>query len=72
MDLTRAPTVWSPAKRVLFRFLFAYLLLYNLPFPLQFVPLIEKLVRPGASSLLTEHLLRPYDQFWNWLVCENS
>jgi hypothetical protein len=68
MGLTSTPIVWSPAKRVLFRFLFAYLLLYNLPFPLQFVPLIEKAVRPRASDLLTERLLQPYDQFWNWLV----
>jgi hypothetical protein len=68
MGLTPAPVVWSPAKRLLFRFLFAYLVLYNLPFPLQFVPLIEKLVRPKASSLFTEQLLQPYEQLWGWLV----
>jgi hypothetical protein len=68
MGLTPAPVVWSPAKRVLFRFLFAYLLIYNLPFPLQFVPLIEKLVRRKASSLFTEQLLQPYEKLWGWLV----
>jgi hypothetical protein len=29
---------WSPATRVAFRFCFAFLLLYNFPFPLTFVP----------------------------------
>src|ERR1700732_840026 len=68
MGLTPAPTAWNPAKGILFQFLFAYLLLYNLPFPLQYVPLIEGYVRPGATGLVTEQLLQPYDQFWNWLV----
>ena len=33
---TAAPR-WSQAKRILFRFAFAYLLLYNLPFPLDYI-----------------------------------
>src|SRR5262245_10990676 len=28
-------TRWHPAKRIIFRFIFAYLLLFNLPFPLK-------------------------------------
>ncbi len=31
---------WSPATRVAFRFCFAFLLLYNIPFPLTFVPTV--------------------------------
>lgn len=33
-----AAPAWSPARRVLFRFVFAYLVLYLLPFPLTVVP----------------------------------
>lgn len=35
---TEAKPRWSLAKRILFRFAFAYLVLYNLPFPLEFIP----------------------------------
>ena len=43
---------WGLAKRVLFRFAFAYFLLYNLPFPLDLVPFIKK----------------PFEAFWNAAV----
>jgi hypothetical protein len=33
-----AAPVWGAAKRLLFRFAFAYLVLYNLPFPLNMLP----------------------------------
>lgn len=33
-----AAPVWGAAKRLLFRFAFAYLVLYNLPFPLSMLP----------------------------------
>jgi hypothetical protein len=46
---------WSPAGRCAFRFLFAYLVLYNLPFPLNAVP---------YASLVT----RWYTEFWNVAV----
>jgi hypothetical protein len=47
---------WSPAKRVLFRFAFSYLVLYNLPFPLHRIP--------WAGPILTQ----PYTGLWNGLV----
>jgi hypothetical protein len=46
---------WGPARRLLFRLLFAYLVLYNLPFPLQFLPY-------GAA------IARPYQELWNKAV----
>jgi len=46
---------WSPLTRLLFRFTFAYLVLYNVPFPLEYVPFAEKLVGP-------------YGELWNKLV----
>jgi len=47
---------WSPAKRVLFRFAFSYLVLYNLPFPLHRIP--------WAGPIITQ----PYQDLWHWLV----
>jgi hypothetical protein len=49
------PTTWGPAKRLLFRFTFAYLVLYILPFPLGFAS--------GMASLV-----QPYTDLWNALV----
>ena len=50
---------WSLGKRILFRFVFAYLLLYNLTFPLNFLVFAPKLV---------EEISKPYENFWNALV----
>lgn len=55
MEMTGAPAGWNPAKRILFRFVFAYLVLYILPFPLGAVP-------------FTEALAEPYTQLWNAVV----
>jgi hypothetical protein len=68
MGLNPTPAVWSPAKRVLFRFLFAYVLLYCLPFPLHFLPLLEKLGRSDEAFSVVEEALKRYDEFWQWLV----
>ncbi|MBX7220594.1 MAG: hypothetical protein K1Y36_11660 [Blastocatellia bacterium] len=46
---------WSFPTRVLFCFTFAYLVLYNLPFPLNIIP-------------AGEGLARPYAKLWDWLV----
>ncbi len=35
------PAEWSPVKRVGFRFLCCYFLLYNFPFPLEYVPWLD-------------------------------
>lgn len=43
---------WSLAKRILFRFAFAYLVLYNLPFPLSYVPFVGE----------------AYQGFWDFIV----
>ena len=54
-----APSAWSPAKRVGFRFLFSYFVLYLLPFPLGQLPFIGIITRPWGQfdrwlSLWTE------------------
>jgi hypothetical protein len=46
---------WHPFNRTAFRFAFVYLLLFNLPFPLNVFPYIDKV---GQF----------YDSFWIWLV----
>ena len=38
-DLRPNP-VWSPVKRLLFRFAFSYLVLYSFPFPLYYIPYV--------------------------------
>ncbi|MFL6193533.1 MAG: hypothetical protein ACJ75H_05140, partial [Thermoanaerobaculia bacterium] len=52
VEMAQPVPAWGLAKRVLFRFAFAYLLLYNLPFPLSVVPFINK----------------PFEAFWNAVV----
>jgi hypothetical protein len=37
---------WNPAHRIVFRFLFVYLILYILPFPLSYVSLISSWLQP--------------------------
>ncbi len=46
---------WSPAQRILFRFVFAYLVLYIFPFPLDQIPYLEI-----AST--------EYEKLWHWIV----
>src|SRR5689334_14063011 len=53
-DLRPNP-LWSPAKKVLFRFAFCYLLLYSFPFPLYYIPYV------GMIGMWTF-------QMWNKLV----
>src|SRR5262245_9397291 len=46
---------WSRPKRVLFRFVFVYLLLYLLPFPLDLIPQAEPAVKgfeTGSNAAL--------------------
>ena len=54
MDIAKTP--WSRGARVGFRFLFAYLVLYNLPFPL------------GQEVTATEWLGEAYEKGWNKVV----
>jgi hypothetical protein len=49
------PNVWSRSRRVGFRFAFAYLLLYNFPFPLGAVP-------------FTDTIKEWYDKLWHLVV----
>ncbi|HEV7504052.1 MAG TPA: hypothetical protein VGS07_04005 [Thermoanaerobaculia bacterium] len=56
MDPRNTFPTWSPTKRILFRFAFSYLVLYNLPFPLHRIP--------WAGPIITQ----PYKDLWNWLV----
>jgi hypothetical protein len=46
---------WNPATRLLFRFGFSYLVLYNFPFPLDYIPYVDMAVMP-------------YYQLWQLLV----
>jgi uncharacterized membrane protein YphA (DoxX/SURF4 family) len=48
---------WSLALRIAFRFVFCYVLLYNLPFPLEYLPI------PGLEALFTA-----YFKFWDVVV----
>jgi len=47
---------WSPTRRIVFRFVFSYLILYNFPFPLDAIPWL--------GPILTQ----PYTDLWNALV----
>ena len=51
----KAPAAWHPATRVVFRFVFVYLILYILPFPLGSVP-------------YTDALAEPYTELWNAII----
>lgn len=46
---------WSLAKRILFRFAFAYLVLYNLPFPMDYIPFVDE-------------LFQWYPEVWSFIV----
>ncbi len=56
MDARTTSPSWSPGKRVLFRFVFCYLVLYKLPFPL------------NATPWAREFIAKPYQDLWDWLV----
>jgi hypothetical protein len=56
-DAADAAREWSPIRRILFRFAFAYLVLYNLPFPLDVIPQAQ-----------AEIVRAPYENLWNTLV----
>ena len=56
MDTKTTSPSWSPGKRILFRFVFCYLVLYQLPFPLKIIP--------WAGEILNQ----PYKDLWNRLV----
>ena len=49
------PQRWHPFIRTAFRFAFVYLLLYNLPFPLNAIPYVDK-----AAEF--------YNSIWTWIV----
>jgi hypothetical protein len=42
---------WGLARKILFRFAFAYLVLYNLPFPLGYIPYIDSFVYRSYSAV---------------------
>jgi hypothetical protein len=43
---------WGPVRRVLFRFLFSYLVLYNFPFPLSFIPVYGGVLDDSYKEIL--------------------
>jgi uncharacterized membrane protein YphA (DoxX/SURF4 family) len=56
MDPRTPSPPWSLGKRILFRFVFIYLVLYKLPFPLKEIP--------WAGEIITQ----PYKDLWDRLV----
>ena len=50
MDETSVPAAWSRGQRILFRFAFVYLVLYNLPFPLNIIPIPQLGILLGVLS----------------------
>lgn len=81
MEPANAAPAWGPAKRLLFRFVFCYLVLYIFPFPLDLIPgpffeeLPVKLWDPlvlsaGQHVFGTEITVRPRgsgDTTWNYV-----
>jgi hypothetical protein len=55
MNLTSPARDWRLSSRIMFRFAFAYLVLYNLPFPVNAIP-------------NAEFVDRVYTSLWNWVV----
>jgi hypothetical protein len=55
VDAAHSAPFWSPAQRILFRFAFVYLVLYNFPFPLDYIPYVEMIALP-------------YQKLWRALV----
>jgi uncharacterized membrane protein YphA (DoxX/SURF4 family) len=51
----QAASRWGLARRILFRFAFAYLVLYSLPFPLNYIPYVDLLVQD-------------YPEIWSFIV----
>lgn len=42
---------WGPVRRALFRFLFSYLVLYNLPFPLNVIPVYGEVLKQSYLEI---------------------
>jgi hypothetical protein len=57
--LPREAPVWGAAKRLLFRFVCAYFVLYNFPFPLDYIPFLDVVARPYPGLW---HAIVP----WRW------
>src|SRR4029077_1111536 len=58
-DATDNTCHWGWTRRILFRFVFVYLMVYNLTFPLNFLVFFGNLAVKVAQ---------PYESFWNALV----
>jgi hypothetical protein len=59
MSMDGVPIRWSQPARIAFRFCFAYLLLYNLPFPIYFLP--------WKGEWLAEKYAWPWEQLVPWV-----
>jgi hypothetical protein len=57
MDQASVAPDWNPVQKVFFRFVFVYLVLFNLPFPLNVLPI------PGL-----ELILKPFSDGWSAFV----
>ncbi|HEX6898712.1 MAG TPA: hypothetical protein VF789_03320 [Thermoanaerobaculia bacterium] len=55
MELKNDAPEWSPVKRLLFRFVFAYFVLFIFPFPLNVIPGVQM-------------IMQPYQNFWDSMV----
>jgi len=56
-DISPSRPAWSFFKRLLFRFGFCYLLLYNLPFPLDSIPWAGPLISQACQSAVWDKLV---------------
>jgi hypothetical protein len=68
---------WSLAKRLAFRFVFVYLVLYILPFPINTIDSLLTNIReivtdeesaPDQRSLISRYVTKPYGDFWDAVV----
>lgn len=75
---TQAEKSWPLINRILFRFIFAYFVLYILPFPVTAVPTIlrwdwagKETVEPYLKTtveFINDSLLEPYQKMWDKVV----
>jgi len=49
---------WGPVQRVLFRFVFSYLVLYNFPFPLNVIPVYGEILDQSSREIW--HVVAPW------------
>jgi hypothetical protein len=49
VEQVKTSSDWNPITKIVFRFAFAYLVLYNFPFPLELIPYVSKITEPYTT-----------------------